>query len=211
MGFKKTQGVSNGCDFVEPELAFDNGDFTKLIDVMDSHRFGVEMHKRIVEETRIVMNEQSQFDMNDISRILAQYPRYFSWIIVEAEVLNEKFLKEERDFNTWYKMKYMDASDAMAGKTTINAIEAKVVQLCAVEKREMHKKLNLDGKSEAEIAEILKYEGLDGRQNKVMEYQTKANMAKGMVKVWANAINSLQSLSKNIVTEAELIKRQLGG
>jgi len=196
--------------FKASDIGVDRSDFSKLMK-LTTHKFGVEMHKRIVEETEIVRDESSQFDMEDINRILASYPRYFSWIIVEAEVINEQYQKAEREFDSWYKMKYMEAMNALPGKPTINVIESKVVEMCAVEKRELHRKLNEQGMSEAEISSALEYEGLDGRKNKIMEFQSKANMAKGMVKVWANAIHSLQSLSKNIATEAELIKRQMGG
>ena len=208
MGFKR---VNDNVIGEKMDEKIDNKDFSRLVDSLDTHRFGVEMHLRLMDETNIVMGEQSQFDMVDINRILANYPRYFSWIIVESEVLNEVYLKAQRDFDDWYKTKYSQATDSLMGKSTINAIEAKVVQICAEEKIALHKKLNKEGYTEQEISEMLRYEGLDGKQNKVMEYQAKANIAKGMVKVWSNAIHSLQSLSKNITTEFELVKRQVGG
>ena len=190
-------------------VGLDNSDFTKLMDKLDVVEFGVQMHKRVVDETSI-MSDKSQLDMSDINRILARYPRYFSWIIVEAEVLNERYEREKRKFEDWYKMKYMEASNSLPGKPTIAMIEANLVRLCQEEVLSEHRMLNEEGHSEEEISLMLKYIGLSGRQNLLGEYQAKVNIAKGFVKVWANTISSLQSLSKNIATELELVKRQVG-
>lgn len=192
------------------EKEIDRSDFSKLVH-LPTHRFGVEMHKRIVEETQILQNEKSVFDMVDVNRILVNYPRYFSWVIVEAEMINEAYEKAEREYEDWYKSKYTEASDMIVGKSTINMIEANVVKMCKKEKIELHRKLNEEGHSEDEINQLLRYEGLDGRRDYVLELKSKANIAKGMVKVWANAISSLQSLSKNMTAEIELLKRHVGG
>lgn len=191
------------------EKGIDRSDFSKLLS-LPTHRFGVEMHKRIVEETAIVQNEKSVFDVADINRILVKYPTYFSWVIVEAEIINEAYEKAERDYEDWYKCKYAEVANTMPGKPTINMIEAKVVQTCKQEKIELHRKLNAEGYSEEEIADRLRYEGFDGRRNYILELKSKSNIAKGMVKVWTNAISSLQSLSKNMAAEIELIKRNMG-
>ena len=191
------------------EKEIDRSDFSKLLN-LSTNKFGVEMHRRIVAETQILQNEKSVFDMADVNRILVNYPRYFSWVIVEAEMINEAYEKADREYEDWYKSKYTEASNHLAGKPTINMIEAKVVQMCKHEKNERHRKLNEDGYSEDAINEMLRYEGLDGRRDYVLELKSKANIAKGMVKVWANAINSLQSLSKNMTAEIELLKRHVG-
>lgn len=192
------------------EKTIDRSDFSKLTH-LSTHKFGIEMHKRIVEETEILQNEKSVFDMGDVNRILVNYPRYFSWVIVEAEMINEAYEKAEREYEDWYKSKYTEASNMIVGKSTINMIEANVVKMCKQEKIKLHRRLNEEGHSEDEINKLLRYEGLDGKRDYVLELKSKANIAKGMVKVWGNAINSLQSLSKNMTAEIELLKRHVGG
>jgi len=206
-----TMVIPHGQDKMEEgevTVVKNNSDFTKLMG-LDVQEFGCRMHDRVVEETTI-MSDKSQLDISDINRILSRYPRYFSWVIVESEVLNEQYEREKRKFEDWYKMKYMEASNTLPGKPTIAMVEANLVRICQTEVLEEHRRLNDEGVSESEIKEMLKYAGLSGKQNLLGEYQAKVNMAKGMVKVWSNTISSLQSLSKNITTELELVKRQVG-
>jgi len=158
-------------------------DFSKVLPEMTTHQFAMKIHEEVVRDTKIVMNEKSQFDMADINRILSQYPSKYAWIIVIGELINETFEKEEDEYNDWYSAKYIEASEMLAGKPTIDRIKAEMV-----------------AKFGPEITE---------RKNKVRDLRTKANIAKGMVRVWGNAINSLQSLSKNIAIEMEMIKRNL--
>lgn len=162
---------------------FDSSDFTKLVDKLDSTKFATEMHKRLSEETKITIDEKHEFDMVDINRILSRYPQYFSWALVECELIKEAVGKIKDDYEDWYNEKYNEISQGMDKKATIKAIEAQMQQ---THKEEMRK-----------------------WKDTLRSLDTKVAVATGMVKVWGNAINSLQSLSKNITVEMGIVSKHM--
>ena len=50
---------------------------------------------------------------------------------------------------------------------------------------------------------------IDEWKRNMRQMESKVNIAAGMVKVWSNTINSIQSLSKNLTTEIEAAKAKL--
>lgn len=162
---------------------FDSTDFTKLVDRLDSTKFAIGMHKRLSEETKITIDEKHQFDMTDINRILSRYPQYFSWALVESELIKEAVSKIKDDYEDWYNEKYNEISQGMDKKATIKSIEAVIQQTHKDEMRQW--------------------------KDKLRDLETKVAISSGMVKVWGNAINSLQSLSKNITVEMGIITKHM--
>ncbi len=191
------------------EKKIDENDFTVLVDTLDTKTFCVEMHKRIVRETELLINERGTYDLKDVTRVMANYPRYYSWIIVESEVMNEMLGKTEMAFDSWYKALYQKASRQVTGRATIASIEAKVAEIGDDEKFEAIEDFKTSGMDDKDIKEKTKYMGLSGRRKYIIELKSKVAMAKGMVKVWSTAINALQSLSRNIGIEMEIVKRNM--
>jgi len=162
---------------------WDGNDFTKILE-WSTDSFSKVLMERIVRETEIIKEERSEFDMTDINRILARYPQYYAWVVIEAERISEVVGKAKDEYEDWYRIKYMEAQSRMPEKKpTIDAIKAEIVN-----------------RHEKELAE---------RRDIIRSLEAKSNMVKGLVKVWGNAINSLQSLSRNISVEFEMMKRNL--
>ena len=162
---------------------FDSKDFTKLVDKLDSTQFAIGMHQRLSEETKITIDEKHEFDMTDINRILSRYPQYYSWAMVESELIKEAVSKIKDDYEDWYNEKYNEISQGMDKKATIKAIEAIMQQTHKDEMKQW--------------------------KDTLRSLETKVAVATGMVKVWGNAINSLQSLSKNITVEMGIVSKHM--
>lgn len=166
-----------------PKEEWDGDDFTKILN-WPTDDFAKALMERIIKETKIVQNERHEFDFTDINRILSRYPQYFAWVIVEAERISEIADRAKDDYEDWYRIKYMEAQGRLTGsKFTIETIKAEIVN-----------------RQEKELRE---------RRDEVRSLEAKANMAKGLVKVWGNAINSLQSLNRNLTMEYEMMKKRM--
>ena len=191
----------------------DRSDLTKYLGKLNTDQFCIEMHKRLVEETEIVENDKSEFDIIDINRVLARFPQYYSWIIVEAELIAREYEKLKLEYDIWYKRQYTEAVETLErikSRPTIAQIEAEVISLNEYQMFSLSEQYKAQGKSQKEIDELMKYKGFRGWKMRLMDYETATNVAKGLVKVWGSTINSLQSLSRNIAIEADIIKRQKG-
>lgn len=199
MGFKKKDSE---------EETIDTSDFTKLVDVLGSDVFGRKLWERLVEQTEILINDKEGMSLDCINGILAKYAKHHSWLIVEQERFNEMVDLTELAFDQWNKLKYAEASRSVAKNTAAN-IEARIVELCAEELQTTRETLETENYSTEEINEKLKYQGWGGRKTYIIELRTKTNMIKGFVKVWDKEVNALQTLSKNITADMELIKRHL--
>lgn len=182
----------------EKKKEIDRSDFTKLVDILDTDKFGRELWGRLVEQTEILMNDKKQFDLHQINLVLAKYAKYHGWIIIESERFNEMVEKTNVAFEQWYQGKYAVASRNVAKNTAAN-IEAKVVEMCKQEYQEDLAELIEEQNMEPQEAQSkLKYSSLSGKRNYIIELKTKANMIKGFVKVWEKEISALQTLSKNV-------------
>lgn len=180
MAFKK----KNTGDHVTREQMTTPMNFAEVCMELSSSEFAMKMHMELVDATKIILNEKHSFDMTDINNVLAKYAGKFSWAIVQAELIKEKASILEDNYEDWFSQRYVEASQTFAEKKpTIDMIKSKVVAMFGEE--------------------------LKKKREQLINLKTKANIAAGIVKVWANEINALQSLSKNINAEIEVAKRGL--
>lgn len=195
--------------FTKKDEGINREDFTKLVDVLDTDKFGKELWQRLVDQTEIIINEKGEMDINSINEILAKYAKYHGWLIIEQERFIEMLDKTEIAFDMWYKEKYAEASRSVAKNTAAN-IEARVVEMCKEEATHAYETLvNEEGLTPEEAKHKLRFQGWGGRKTYIIELKAKTNMIKGFVKIWEKEVNALQTLSKNITSEMEIVRRNL--
>lgn len=181
MGFKSKDPKPGEGGAVEEKM--NTSDFSQIVHKLTRSEFGVQMHERLVKETQIVKNEKAVFDMTDINRVLGNYPSLYGWAIVEAELIAAEHSRIKDEFEEWYAGIYNHVAGEIGGKPTVKAIESKVTEAYKDAQREW--------------------------KERVREIETKTNIARGMVKVWSNAISSLQSLSGNMKMEFKMLENNL--
>lgn len=186
----------------------DTTDFTKLVDVLDTDEFSKKLWERLVEQTEILINEKDGLDINSVNHILANYAKHHSWLITEEQRYIAMLDKTELVFDEWYKSKYAQASREVPKNTAAN-IDAKIVEICKEEMEGMIKRYKREGLTDKEVVEKTKYQGWKGHKMYIIELKAKTNMIKGFVKVWDKEVNALQTLSKNITSEMDIVRRNL--
>ncbi len=151
---------------------------------MSNLEYAVERHGHLFETTKLIKGERSSYSLGDVNELLAKYPGNYGWAIIEHEILRAELEAMKDEYEGITKTWYADAEGTIdEKKPTVKAIEAHMY-MC-----------NKDD--------------VDKWKKKLRDMESKVNIASGMVKVWSNTINSIQSLSKNMTTEIEMSKAKL--
>ena len=134
--------------------------------------------------TKLIKGERSSYSLHDVNELLVKYPGNYGWALIEHEILRAELEAMTDEFDGLQKSWYGDAEISMdEKKPTVKAIEAHMYMI--------HK------------------DDIDEWKNNIRQMTSKVNIASGMVKVWSNTINSIQSLSKNLTTEIEAAKAKM--
>lgn len=139
-------------------------------------------HKELKEATILLKGEKGSYRLSDVNDLLVNYPSNFAWSIIAAELLKAHLEEIKDQFASKEKLWYKEA-EAKLEKATVKAIEAEMYSENADE--------------------------IDSEKSSIRDMESKVAIAQGMVKVWGNAVNTMQSLSKNIVAEIEMAKSRL--
>jgi len=197
---------------VEPKENQDYvSDFSTVLHEFSSSEFALRMHKRLMQQTKLNRSARAQFDMEDINRVLAEFPSLYAWSIVEAELIAEKLEEAEAEYEEYYRIKYDSATNKLLAegskKPTKDAIETQIVKSAKLAYEAQYNELYAKALSDEDIKHELRYKGLEGRKRYIRELKTKARIAKEFNRVWSNVVPCMQTLSRNINAEFEASKR----
>jgi hypothetical protein len=157
---------------------------TLLADVkkLSLAEYGILCHREIKDATMLLKGEKGSYKISDINDLLVKYPSNFAWSIIAAELLRANLEEIKDDFASKGKVWYKEAESKLE-KATVKAIEAEIYSEHG--------------------------DDVDSANKLIRDMESKVNIAQGMVKVWGNGVNILQSLSKNVVSELESAKSRL--
>lgn len=154
--------------------------FAKLTKILELEDFAIENHKRLVTNTKILKNE-IQIDNHMLKKVLAEYPGMYGWAIVE-NILIHKIYDEK---NEVYENKMKVWFDLVSSRKGFEKASQKKVDVTIYSEHPAR---------------------IDEMKAEIRDLKYKCDISAGMVKVWANAINSLQSLSKQVVEEMAMTR-----
>lgn len=143
--------------------------------------FALNMHKRLVEETK-KLSDLDECNISELKKTMAKYPSLFSWAIVEAEILKARYEKIKARHESYTKELYISYyAECQDARVSVKTIESAVYA---------------DNRTE-----------IDKLRNEMLDAKAKSDIAQGIVKVWDKSISALQSLSKLYVAEMDWEKR----
>jgi len=160
---------------------YDQTDFSKTVVKSDLETFAMKMHERLVSATKIVEGDTDNIDTHILKSVLSDYPSIYSWAIIENILIQNIHAREQEKFDNKMKIWFDEYSNLEGNeKATQKKLDAAIY---------------VENKDE-----------IDKDKTELRELRYKCDVSAGMVKVWVNTINALQSISKQVVSEMELSK-----
>lgn len=149
---------------------------------MPLHEYAMQCHNELKAATFLLKGEKGSYKLSDVNDLLVKYPGNFAWSIIAAELLRAELEEMKDQISSKEKTWYKEAESQLE-KATVKAIESQMY--------------------------IDHTEEIDESKKAVRDMESKVAIAAGMVKVWGNAVNTIQSLSKNLVSEIDMAKMRL--